>query len=407
LFGEIILRVLLLSSEYPPFIFGGIGVFAKNLAEGLSKLGIEVVVFSGYSSSMGLNSGRILETKCNKNLSIFRFPYPEFPPRHTWFQLLNSKRIYTVAKRIRPDIIHGQSGTTFPASLALKKIAPLLVTFHGSPKVELMMSLFSLLRGGSLGDIWTYSVGYPAYSLTYRRELEAASVSVAVSKSLRNELLDEMGWKFQESLKVIPNGINLKQLDYQHNLLQGGGEESANNILFAGRLFWRKGAIELIRLAYLMQQNNLDMKIMAHGGGPLFGKMKSKIEKLGLKNIELKGFTSRSQLMQSYRLSKFVIIPSFYEACPMVLLESMCLGKIPLMFNLPYSREFTENGLFSVLADDAYDLVKKLANIRNEVDLETMSEKIKNFAREKFDIQNTAIQYSELYNEISKARGVS
>ncbi len=398
------MRILLLSSEYPPFIFGGVGTFAKNLSEGLSKLGLEVCVFSGYSSKIGHDHGKILETRINDNLTVFRFPYPEIPPRHTWFQLVNSKRIYEVAKKINPDVIHGQSGATFPASLALKNIAPLIVTFHGCQKVELTMSLFSLLRGGSLGDIWTYSVGYPAYSWTYRRELKAASVSVAVSKSLRSELLEEMGWKYQESLRVISNGVNLKQLDQEYNLFPGDIEESEINILFAGRLFWRKGAMELVRLAYLMKQNNLEVKIIAHGSGPLFGKMKSTLEKLGLNNIELKGFTSRLELIRSYRMSKFVIIPSFYEACPLTLLESMCLGKIPLMFNLPYSSELTENGRFGVLAENAHDLVKKLSNLRNGVNLATMGEAIKNFAREKYDIKKTATKYSEIYKEICNGR---
>jgi glycosyltransferase involved in cell wall biosynthesis len=393
------LRILLLSSEYPPFIFGGIGTFTRNLSEGLAKIGLDVFIFSGYPSSAGKNNGKVLVSKISDHLSVFRFPYPQLPPRHTWFQLNNLPRMYEFAKKIKPDVIHGQSGTTFPASVALKNIAPLLVTFHGCPKVELMMSLYSLRRGGSVGDIWTYCIGYPAYSLTYRQELRSAALSVAVSKSLGNELIDEMGEKYQQRLRVVPNGVNLKQLDSEYGSLDGE-EESANNILFAGRLFWRKGAMEIVKLARLMKQKNLNARVVVHGEGPLFGKMKHSIMQFGLENIELRGFTSRSELMRSYRMSKFVIIPSLYEACPLILLESMCLGKIPLMFNLPYSSEFTENGQFGILAENANDLVNKLIVLNKKGDLHTMSNKIRDFARDKYDIQRTASQYSELYRQL-------
>jgi len=38
-----------------------------------------------------------------------------------------------------------------------------------------------------------------------------------------------------------------------------------------------------------------------------------------------------------------------HEACPMVLLESMCLGKIPLMPRLPFSSELTDGGKYGIL----------------------------------------------------------
>jgi glycosyltransferase involved in cell wall biosynthesis len=309
------------------------------------------------------------------------------------------RRLYEVAKGIDPDVFHGQCGSTFPASLTLKNLAPMLVTFHHSPKVELMMSLLSLRRGGSLGDIKIYGIGYPTYSLTYRSELKSTRISVAVSNSLRSELLDEMGWKYQEKLREIHNGVNLKQLDSEYGLVRDELHESANNVLFAGRFFWRKGAMEIIKIAHLMKRNNLNSKIIVHGDGPLFGKMKHTIEKLGLTNIDLRGFTTRFQLMQSLKRSKFVLIPSFYEACPIILLESMCLGKIPLMYSLPYSLEFTDHGKYGILAKGAEDLVNKFSNL-NESDMESMSRATKNFARKKYDVRNTALQYIKLYKEI-------
>ena len=97
--------------------------------------------------------------------------------------------------------------------------------------------------------------------------------------------------------------------------------------------------------------------------------MQKLIHSLNLRNIELKGFTSKLELLKSMRQSKFVAIPSTYEACPMVLLESMCLGKIPLMLKLPFSCELTENGKKPV--SDIRDLLDEILG-----DLEMNSKKI-------------------------------
>lgn len=42
------MRVAILTNEYPPYIFGGIGTFTESLAESLARRGIDVLVVAGY-----------------------------------------------------------------------------------------------------------------------------------------------------------------------------------------------------------------------------------------------------------------------------------------------------------------------------------------------------------------------
>jgi glycosyltransferase involved in cell wall biosynthesis len=69
--------------------------------------------------------------------------------------------------------------------------------------------------------------------------------------------------------------------------------------------------------------------------------------------------------MKRMRHCKCVAIPSIYEACPMILLESMCLGKIPLMLELPFSSELTEDGKYGIPADGAKSLTERLITLEN------------------------------------------
>jgi glycosyltransferase involved in cell wall biosynthesis len=108
------MHVVLLSHEYPPFVFGGIGSFVESLALGLSKLGVKVTVMTGcptYSLTMNavdfVNSGKT-------HIRLARFKYPNFPPRHVSFQLYNLKRLSSYATAQSPDVIHAQSGAAFP-----------------------------------------------------------------------------------------------------------------------------------------------------------------------------------------------------------------------------------------------------------------------------------------------------
>lgn len=390
-------NVVLLANEYPPFIFGGIGTFMKELAQGLYRMGANVTIISGYPASW---SGKEPRCENEDGIAVYRLPYPNIPPRHTSFQLANLKRVSQIIEEVHPSIIHGQSGSTFPLLSRLKRNAPVVVTFHSSPQMEKVTSIQSVLRGGTLTDFLTYVVGYPAWSITLRKELEGSDSAITVSEALKHELLGEMGEKYNEKMHAIHNGVNVEMLDREYNETKEIATESEETILFAGRLFWRKGPLNMIKMACLLQREKSRFRIIIHGSGPLSKKIQTCIRSLGLKNVEFKGFTTRSQLMKSMRLAKFIAIPSIYEACPMTLLEGMCLGKIPLMLNLPFASELTESGKYGLIANDMHSLTTKLVEASNNANLDHLSTKIRVFARQSYDINKTANKYLDIYNEL-------
>lgn len=395
--SEVILKVVLLSHVYPPFIFGGIAAFIKDLAIDLSKLGVDVTVISGFPT---LRSSKKILREFENGIKIIRLPYPPIPPHHSFFQLKNFKNLSLLADKESPDVIHGQGGCSYPAIINLKKVAPFLVTFHASPLMEKNTSIRSILRGGTFTDIRTYVIGYPPTSLIYKKELRQSKLSVAVSNALRFDMLKEMGQEYVDKIKTVYNGVNLESLDRDYAIAQNKTTESENTILFAGRLFWRKGALNIIKMAYFLQRENSKFKIIVHGNGPLFNKMQSEITSLNLRNIELKGFTTRAELVTSMSKSKFVALPSLYDACPMAALEGMCLGKIPLMLNLPFGLEITQEGKYGVIASDMRSMVNRLLSLKNTLDLNSYGKEIRTFARRKYNSRNTAKKYLQLYNKI-------
>jgi glycogen(starch) synthase len=392
------LNVVLLTLEYPPYIFGGIGTFVQNLAIGLRKEGAKVTVISGYPVSSPFKE--IKEEK-DGDIDIIRLPYFGIHGvMNATFQMSNLKTISETIRQLNHDLIHGQGLTTFPASIKLKNLAPLVVTFHSCPKVEKALSIHSILRGGSLQDFEKDIIGYPAWSYITRKELSNSNAAVAVSKNLRADIIDEMGEGFSEKIFEIHNGIDIERLESSYKSVDDDIREENTTILFAGRLVWKKGVLNLINLAVLLKKEQLGFKLIVHGDGPLFKVLERKARELGLTNIELKGFATGIPFMESMKKSKFVVIPSFHEACPMILLESMCLGKIPIMFNFPFSKEFTDNGKYGIIASDIEDMVKKLKVAIAELDLQEYSEDIKEFSIVGFNVKSMASRYMALYKKI-------
>jgi hypothetical protein len=84
------LHVALLSHEYPPFIFGGVGTFVENLAHGLLRLGVEVTVIAGYPiPCSGFKKFKAGKEQTDSGINLVRFPYPNISPRQLWFQIFN------------------------------------------------------------------------------------------------------------------------------------------------------------------------------------------------------------------------------------------------------------------------------------------------------------------------------
>jgi glycosyltransferase involved in cell wall biosynthesis len=173
-----------------------------------------------------------------------------------------------------------------------------------------------LLRGGSWNDLSTYVFGYPAWHYSFKKELQHSNAAVAVSMVLRSEILRELGKKYSKKLEFIHNGVNIKLLDRLYTETGTDIAESEKTIVFAGSLFWRKGALNIIKMAYLLQESQTDFKVVVHGTGPLFKRMQKYIRSLKLRNIELTGFVTKRQLMKSLKQCRFVAIPAYTRHVP-------------------------------------------------------------------------------------------
>jgi len=390
------MQVLLISHEFPPYIFGGIGMFVKDLAIGLSNIGLNVTVICGKPiPNKNPQSHTFVD---DDRFTTIRLPYPNVIPRHMAFQIFNKQKIKNIIEKLKPDVIHGQSGQAFPAIISYKKVAPVVVTFHTSPAVGKMLSIKSVALGGTFGDFLTGTLGYPAYRHSYREEYKNADARVAVSKSLMNVLSEEMDVA-DDSFQFITNGVDLNNLDELCSLSPADQNGGKPVLLFGGRLFWSKGVLNLVDLAYLLEKKyKLDLNVVIYGSGPMYNRILEAKRNYGINNLILKEFASRSNFLNEMINAKLVLLPSPFEGAPMMMLESMCLGKIPVTFNLPYAREFTQNGKYGLLCDNVQEMAVRIRDLLSD-SISPLENQVRHYGRTNYNIKKTATAYYNLYKK--------
>lgn len=138
-------------------------------------------------------------------------------------------------------------------------------------------------------------------------------------------------------------------------------EEKENIVLFVGRLDFQKGLDKMLRIWSQIDTNGWKLQII--GTGPLEAELKELAVQLKVNRIEFLGHQSP---FEYYRKAKIFCMTSLYEGYPMVLIESMAYGCIPIMFNSYSAAEDiarnTGNGVV-VKAFDEATFIKELTNL--------------------------------------------
>ncbi|WP_069807902.1 glycosyltransferase family 4 protein [Vulcanisaeta thermophila] len=264
------MRTLIVTAEYPPYTFGGVGTFAYELAQGLKALGHDVHVVSRSHSLNTINS-----TNVRLLLS------PPIPPKDLWFYSLRGMDMMKVVKELKPDIIHDASGITGYLPW-ITRYAPTVVTVHGTP----MLGRIRILMGGEdkiRSILFDISHSIPARLISIFTKPQVKRV-VFVSKAALWDSVKNMDNKtkgeFLKRARVVYNGVNIRWL----RKIQSEVEPEDYRVSFIARLMEYKGVRWLIKAFRHVVNEIPNAKLDIVGDGPLFNEMRKLIEKLDLKN---------------------------------------------------------------------------------------------------------------------------
>lgn len=145
---------------------------------------------------------------------------------------------------------------------------------------------------------------------------------IAVSEGIKKHLIDQ--GVNPRKIQLINNPINIREINFK--LSDDSFFITTPYILFVGRLSVVKNLFFLIRSFQILTKNNDHIKLIIVGDGPEKGRLENEILKLNLQNkVILTGALENPYPLISK--SSLIVLPSYSEAYPTILLESLYLGK--------------------------------------------------------------------------------
>jgi len=337
-------------------IGGGVENVVYILMVKMAERGHEIHVFSSSEDKNELieNYGKISVYRYKKNFEIGSSPVS--------FSLLFKPLIM----KIDLDIVHAHLGN-LPAPLiaywyAKKRKKPFVITYHGE---------YVIGFGGPFRKFGVF-----LYHLYFADKLFSNADAIIVPS---NNIVTESKLlkKYQDKIKVIPNGINLEE--FEISLSKEKCRDKLDLpcdkkiILFVGNLIQIKALDVLLNAMKLVVDEVQDSYLVIAGSGQMQTELKNQSKKLGIEDkIRFVGYIS-DQFSKTlyYKSADVFVLPSISECFPMVLLEASACGLPLVVSNLESLKAIVKdeyNGIFTITGDEK-DLAKKLIYLLQNKDL--------------------------------------
>jgi len=356
------LKIALVTFEYPPGKnVGGIGTYFYQIANGLSNLKHQVVVFS---SSEHDDSFEII----NDFLTVIRVKEKH---RNNFSKSILPQFIQWNKKINQFDIIEGPeyNADTREIKKQFPKI-PLVLKFHtptfwvdylntepplAQVKIRFILGALFKLKIPSL--YWKNQFSLTKYNkekdIEYLHSLEA---DLLTSPCLDLSNIISINWKLnKESIVHIPNPYEIKK-----ELLDIKSENQSNKIVitFIGRLEIRKGILLMAEVIPTIFKKNKDVYFRFIGSSdpspiPNLSMQEYILKKYKrfVKNLEFTGRISFEEILLNLSDTNICIFPSKWENFPNVCLEAMAASKAIVASQFGGMAEMLQNKKSGLLVD--------------------------------------------------------
>lgn len=215
-----------------------------------------------------------------------------------------------------------------------------------------------------------------------------------------------------ERIAVIRNAVCCRRFDhpdpsYRRRLEALFARPPARIVAAAGRLSPEKGFAVLVEAARRAAQEDAETGFVLFGDGPLRGALGRQIAACGLeRRFVLAGF--RSDLDAYLPHVDLVVLPSFTEGLPCVVLEAFAAGVPVVATAVGGTPEAVEDGVSGCLVppgDPAALAARILDVLRCEKTRRSMGLRAGQRVREHFTFQSQSVQYQRLWESLVPKNG--
>jgi glycogen synthase len=305
------MRVLHITTEFPPIIYGGLGTAVGGLVSASVSHGLEVaVLLVGHGAIPGyLNSvSEFADAPAQRddNCLVWSVPHATSVTAGVEF-----------ARRWRPDVIHVHVFWLAHVAAAIRKAtgAALVYTVHSLDRAE-------------------YEIGEgPPECLTQwsvQHDLICGADLVVALCELERQLVAEYCPAASDRIRIVGNGI----ADTRHARMSARHRRARDTItiLFTGRFVERKGIREILEAAPAILAAAPHARLVLAGGhrhacaDDLSRHWLPACCARVRDRIEFTGWQTQDQMCDLYSEADILLVPSWYEPFGMVILEGMLYG---------------------------------------------------------------------------------
>jgi glycogen(starch) synthase len=319
------MRVAYLSTEYPPLVYGGLGVYVESMSKALVSLGQEISVFTfgkeglkRYEELGGVDAFRETPVSMRDGMEVFLSSEAlAWGSSLDFLMDLLSYNQLAAADLLREgpfDLCIAHDWLGLPGGMAAKRAGiPLIYHVHGleigrsdSPNPQLV----ALERKGALSANLV---------LTVSRAMKRQIVGMGVPDGKIRVCYHGIDSVFFDPDRAEPEKLEALRKKY-------GFRDDDMIVIFMGRLEPVKGLVQLFSAMPAVVSRHPEAKLLVVGKGSLEEWARKEAKRLGFVTL-VTDFLDHEEKMRHYALADLCVFPSLYEPFGIVALEAAAMGK--------------------------------------------------------------------------------
>lgn len=357
------MRVLHLTPEFPPVIWGGLGTAVGGLVTASARAGLTVGVLliggvlvsgdRGYGGWQSISSESVAGGVGQAGQAVVN------PVGVTFFHVAPpdaAEAGIRLARRWKPDVLHVHSSWLWPVAHAIQQQTgtPIVFTVHSLDRVEYEHGVFF--------------IDWQSQEAT----IAAADRVIAISRS-EKELIDHYCPESRGRVRIVGNGID--DTDEARQATRRDRRTESPIVLYSGRFVARKGIHELLTAIPMVLEKAPDTRFVLVGG---YGSG-AEVERTWMvdallahrSRVHFTGWLTPTEVARWYSAADVLVVPSWYEPFGMVILEGMLYGLPIAASNIGGPAEILEHERTGILfpPQDARALARAILRFVENPDL--------------------------------------